>query len=1315
MRRRYLPRTCTVVGDSEEKHHPLEAFRDRDAFVLLAAPGAGKTRAFEHEAHDVGGHYVTARNFLVLKDRPEWHGTTLYIDGLDEKRAGSSDNATPLDGIRSKLDWLGKPRFRLSCREADWFGDNDRSHLAMVAPRGEVAELRLDPLSDENILELLRLLGVDDPPAFVANARDHGIDALMGNPQALDLLAHSVAGGGPWPTTRMETFERSCRELAKELNREHVLAGRTPFGTTELLDAADRLCAVLLLTGVAGYSEFEKDGDLLCLSGFNKPNQDLLKAVSRTSLFRTHDLCIEPQHRHIAEFLGGRYLARLVAEGLPVGRVLALLTGFDGGIVSELRGLAAWWAAHDREARPDIIERDPLGVVLYGDVKRFPVADKEAVLDGLQRIAERDPMNLTRFRETDARWSDLATEDMAASFEDRLSAQDSSEACQAVQIALFESLARGSQVPGVAPLLLDAVRDPQRSSVVREMSLTAYLRQSRGEEEQQEQIDLLEAIREGSIRDPHDHLRADLLRHLYPDSLSVTQLATHFSEPKDDSAGWLTSFWLIQMPRASTAEQLEQIMDALAASGKLTKASEQGTELHYLFRNIPSRLIWELLQRNRPDANRLFDWLGFVDPHYYLDEGKQISQWFDDHPETFKAVFRITIEQESDPDGPRSVGRLLMTSIQPPGDFGMWCVEEANVATDDDVSMRFAQKAAAYLGPEPNWNDVERKLDRRPDLCAVIKRYSEKHEYALESGKRESARYEEDRRQRRRERWHDAVRQHAGALDANRGNPQFLHDLARVYFGVTSDVDGDCPRERLLGLINDDEELVDTVLRAFVSTPERSDLPTHQEIMKLAAMRRSHYISLPFVAGLEERGEPIAESALRLGLAILSSDAVPVEDPDWYRAAVDERPELVAEMLVKSARRAFRASRDDSAGLYRLSAADHAVVADHALLPVLTAFPIRSTSKRLPLLARLLGIGLVRQSSQLAGLVRKKFRSNSMDLAQRMYWLCAGLLTGRAEFVGRLRAALAEGGERRKRHVASFFQDVDPYALMGNLGAEALATLIRSVGTTYRPVRLGPGTHAVTYSIEGGELVRRCTDRLAGIPTREASVFLYELASDAALSPWSRQLRHARTTQLEARRNAMFRHPNMQEILDTLDGGKPTNAADLGAVVVETLAKLARQVRDEKTSDWRQYWKTGIEEPEHEDTCRDRLLSDLERDLKPFGIRAEPEGRYADQKRADIKVFADQAAIPIEIKKSMHRELWTAVRTQLIAKYTRDPEAEGHGIYLVLWFGQASCHPGPDGKKPHSAEQLRNALLAGLSPEESRKVSVCVFDVSKPA
>lgn len=1306
----YLPRTCTVLDEGEEERSlPLDEFRDRDAYVLLGAPGAGKTRAFEHEAGVSGAHYVTARTFLTFEDRSEWHDATLYIDGLDEKRAGSLDQRTPIDEIRAKLDSLGKPRFRLSCREADWFGANDRSNLAMVAPSGKVVELRLDPLTEDDVLQLLHQLDVDDPQAFVAKARDHGLDALMGNPQALEMLSRSVADGGEWPTTRMETFERASRELAKEFNREHQLAERSQVGTPELLDAAGQFCAVFLLTGTAGYAEFEDDRDLLPLSGFSKPKQNVLIQVVRTSLFDKRDVSFEPRHRHIAEFLGGRYLARLVADGLPVGRVLALLTGFDAGIVSELRGLAAWWAAHDGEARPDIIERDPLGIVLYGDVKRFSVAEKEGVIDGLERIAERDPTSLTRYRETDARWGDLATEDMAPSFKQRLSTRDGSGAQQAVQIALLESLARGSRIPGVAPLLLDAIRDPQSPSVVREMSLGAYLKQNTNKKEE---IALLEAIKEGSIRDLQDRLRGELLHHLYPNNLSPRGLATYFAEPRDDGAGWITNFWLTYVPRESTAKQLGELMDALAESGKLRKNADKREREHYLFRTIPGRLLAKLLSGDRPDADRLFEWLGFIDPSDHVDGGEPIRRWFGDHPETFKAVYRISVEREADPDHLYNVRQLLI-SFGLPEDLGMWCVAEANSASGEEGSLRFAREAAVYLGPTPDWNEVDRKLAQRPELRPLIEQQWEENRCRHESPRRTRKEYEDDQQRQQRKAWHDGVAEHVGALEANQANPELLHDLADVYFGHTWHVDGGCPRKRLLDLLEDDVELVDTVIRAFVSTADRDDLPTPQQILRLASAHQSHYLSLAFLASLEERDDPVDEALIRLGLAILFNEPGTDENPEWYRTLVDERPEIVAEMLVKSARRAFRASRDDSTDLHRLSAADHAAVADHALLPALKAFPTRSTSKRLPLLATLLGVGLVRHPIALAQLVRDKLRSNSMDVAQRMYWLCAGLLTGHGDFVGPLGAALEEGGERRARHVASFFRAVDVYPFMGSLGPGALAMLICSVGTTHRPVRLEPGAHWVTPSIEAADLVRRCIDRLAGISMPEASDFLEELASNKALSSWSRQLRYARATQSEAHRNAVFRHPDLAEVLDTLDHGKPSNAADLAAVVVETLAKLAKEVRDGNTSDWRQYWKTGIEKPEHEDTCRDRLLSDLKRELKRLAVRAEPEGRYADQKRADIKVFGGEAAVPVEIKKSVHRELWTAIRTQLMAKYARDPPAEGHGIYLVLWFGQASCHPSPDGTKPQNADRLRNALQAQLSPEESRKVSVCVFDVAK--
>ncbi len=115
--------------------------------------------------------------------------------------------------------------------------------------------------------------------------------------------------------------------------------------------------------------------------------------------------------------------------------------------------------------------------------------------------------------------------------------------------------------------------------------------------------------------------------------------------------------------------------------------------------------------------------------------------------------------------------------------------------------------------------------------------------------------------------------------------------------------------------------------------------------------------------------------------------------------------------------------------------------------------------------------------------------------------------------------------------------------------------------------------------------------------------------------------------------------------------------------------------------------------------------------LAPLPIDAQPEGRYADDKRADIRVCFEDFNVPVEIKKNNHPDLWTAIKTQLIAKYTRDPGASGHGIYLVFWFGKAYTRFPPSGRRPETPDELQEQLKATLSEEETHRISVRVINV----
>ena len=172
------------------------------------------------------------------------------------KSGGSPDGRQALDGIRGKLDRLGRPRFRLSCREADWFGANDRERLKAASRNRQVAVLRLDRLTGEDILKILHNnLKVDEPEKFVGEAHRKGLEPLLKNPQSLSMLVKAVGGAGDdWPETRLQTFDMACRTLLREHRQEHQVAKPDNVGISVLLDAAGRLCTVQLLAGCAGYT-----------------------------------------------------------------------------------------------------------------------------------------------------------------------------------------------------------------------------------------------------------------------------------------------------------------------------------------------------------------------------------------------------------------------------------------------------------------------------------------------------------------------------------------------------------------------------------------------------------------------------------------------------------------------------------------------------------------------------------------------------------------------------------------------------------------------------------------------------------------------------------------------------------------------------------------------------------------------------------------------------------------------------------------------------------------------------------------------------
>ena len=1018
---------------------------------------------------------ITARDFLTFEPQshPEWRGKTLFIDGLDEIRVGANDARTPFDQIRRRLDELGKPRFRLSCREADWLGANDQKHLESVSPDSKVTVLRLNPLTDSDIAVILEERSdIGDAQEFITLAQEQRVEGLLKNPQTLNMLADVVTQGSGWPKSRKETFEMACRQMIREHNEEHQAAqeSNNPPTPDQLLDAAGRLCAVQVISGAAGLTlRGQADEDYPAPDQGDSSNLEMLHYALATKLFEgASNNRFIPVHRHIAEFLGARHVAKVIKNELPARRIIALIVGEDGSVVTEMRGLSAWLAAHCKDARADLIERDPIGVGLYGDIREFSTDEKRALLKCLNREASRLD---SAFLKTTT-FGALATPDMESLLGEILkdSARD------------FESL--------IAQQLESAAPDPISRSVSEDLSLEA----------------------------PQEHAREN--------------------------------------------ERITAI-----------------------------------------DIERL----------------------------------------------------------------------------------------------RPSWATPPKSLAKEQE----------------------------------QEEWLNRVRSNKIALCENRATLDLLHRLGFEYFGFFYDFNGDKGLKSIEKWLLGDHGLINAALEGLRGTINREEVPDAEEILGLKEKGRTHYLGLPFLAGLAEVERTTPEDSsqwdddqIRTALAFYYSTSHADYRPKWYQRLLVSRPEIVAEVQVQSAVSEFRSGREHIYKLWELAHdPNHSQVAKYASLPLLHTFPTRCKLNQIENLNHLLWAALqYADRSSLQELIKKKLSRKSMNDAQRVYWLAAGIIVSPGTYNDLLRD-FVRGREGRILHLTAFFcpQTSALFSSFGEsriayeLGVPGLELLIHLVGSYVGPDKWKEGG-LVTPAQQASRLVNGQIQRLAASPAKDATDALDRLLADPVLSRWHDILLQAQDAQRMIRRDASYRHLTIEQVCQTLNGGTPANPGDLAALLMHRLRELADQIRHGSTDDWSQYWNEPhgqIPTPKHEDRCRKALLSDLQQRL-PQGVDAQPEGQYANDKRADVRVSYENFQVAIEIKKSMHRDLWSACKNQLIKLYTNAPDTDGYGIYLVFWFGKDRTQPPPSGTRPANAEELKERLEATLSPDEARKISVCVIDVSRP-
>lgn len=1325
---------------------PLEEFRSEDAYVLLGDPGSGKTTTFRQECEALGDQAVfyPAHDFLILdvNRRHDLREKTIFIDGLDEIRAGAFDARGPLEDVRRRLVKLGNPRFRISCRNVDWLGKSDHDKLAFVSRNSGLKTLLLNPLTESDVhIILAQHPGIRDPDNFVEEAGARRLEGLLFNPISLQMLADVYGHGLAWPESRSEVFENGCRLMSRELNEEHFRGGKS-LPEEDLLTAAGYLCAAQLITGAVGHSmgySGTRDGYVSVLSSHHPIEPETLRQALSTRLFESDgEVSFVPVHRSVAEYLGARYLSQRISEGLPVGRILSLVTGEDGMVISALRGMSAWLTVHCPEYRCEIIRRDPVGTGLYGDVRGFSHAEKRELLTGLHREAQRhhDLAGLAQA------FAPVISPDMEPVIIGVLNDTGRTRGDQVFTRFILDIMRHGTPQRSYLPILMDMVRDETRWPVVNDRALYALIHNSEDGADSVDRLwSLLGDVRGGEVADPNRQLLGILLNHMYPGELTPDRLWDYLIEDVSTLfSGTYRLFWYQRLLELSSDSGVCILLDSL---------SERQDELLPILRGMNMQgLPVKLLDRGLShcddslDTDRLYGWLkvvtGVADvlnlpgaPEDLLsgyglsgEVLERVRSWLAARPDTQKAMVLLGLlecDREHSPGCSTCEAVDLLCGSHPPSDFGIWCVdraielERAAPRIADHLLQYAALTLRQYPGSEyPTETELIDQVRQYPNLQSrlagllrpVTSRYTDRHEVE-------------------RKKWADYVLSEARSLEQNRASPVLMHGLGRVYFGMFAGVAQDLtPEERVSYYLRDDGNLVRKALDALMGTIWREDAPDADEIIRVATESSMHHLSLPILAGMDlvksmhpDKLSKLDDRQRRLALAVHFWTITPRNlEPSWYEEWLSAFPELVADVLVQCASAAISAGRGDFTRLYVLAHSEsHSQVASLASLGLLRTFPVRCTTTQVESLDSLLWAALrFADRDALRELIREKLSMLSMDTAQRVRWLAVGLIVFPGTY-GDNWAAFFEHGESRVRHLASFFGDLELVQhILYELQPSSLKLILKTVARSFRPPTIDSYS---AHEIEGSQLVSALVNHLASLPGDDAKVVLFDLASDESLHLWRDIIAQYREEQMVINRDVNYRHPDIRQLMNTLSNRGPANAADLSMLALDRIRRIAVRARGSNANEWKQYWNEdgygNPTEPKSENSCRDALLSSL-RDLVPDDVEIHPEPEFVGNTRADLGIAYKDMLVPLEIKKSDSKDVWNAHRTQLMPKYTVDPATSGYGVYLVIWFGSSYSRTGPSGDRPLSAEGMQQLLVNQLTAEEERKISVFVLDVSDP-
>lgn len=539
---------------------PFETIAKVPCLVLLGEPGIGKSNEINKQwgltsqrsketgevalRFDLRVYQTDVRLcqeiFEANEDFQNWRNggsnLHLFLDSLDE---GLLEIRTLANLLNSELRKYPVERLylRIACRTAEWPSILENGLMELWG-KNSVGVYELAPLRRIDVIEAVKVKNIESE-LFLEEVERKGAVPFAIKPITLAFLINTYSRNRQLPSTKTELFIEGCRLLCEETNESRIDSNRIGCLTAkQRLSVAARIAAVtvfcsknLVYTATDMGDVTDKEVTIQRLSGGKESangnefeiNEATIREVLSTGLFSARGQnCLGWSHQSYPEFLAAWYVLQ---HGMSLAQIKNLIihpADPEGKLVPQLNETIAWLAGMLPEVFRLVIELDP-ETLLRSDLTAIADDDRKALVETLLALYEEEK-SLANDWDLIIGYKKLAHPGLAKQLRSQIIERSKSHIARRVAIDIAEAC-------GLMELqkdMVDIALDTQETQPIRVCA--AYAINRFGSDEFKAKLEPLALGKAGD--DPDDELKGCGLRAVWPAHMSADELFSILTPPQ---------------------------------------------------------------------------------------------------------------------------------------------------------------------------------------------------------------------------------------------------------------------------------------------------------------------------------------------------------------------------------------------------------------------------------------------------------------------------------------------------------------------------------------------------------------------------------------------------------------------------------------------------------------------------------------------------------------------------------------------------------------------------------------------------------------